>query len=95
MPISYDDKRARYRGATPANFAPGSPRHDNPVKAPTDVVYARPAIRGHREAFRTKTAPIMPEPEPIPVARPAERIPAEWAFEDTKGTKGAETDKEL
>ena len=94
MALDYSDKRGRYRNVHPASLPPATPKFDNPVKQAADVVYARPAIRGHREAFRVSTAPVEPAPPPMPESLPAERIP-DWQFEDTRGTPHAEGDKEL
>ena len=93
--LDYSDKRKRYAGQNPANFTPGTPRHDNPQKVREGVAYLRPAIRTSKpsEAFRVTTAPPPPAPpEPPPPAPYVEPVPANWEFDDTKGTT-ADKDK--
>lgn len=93
----YSDKRGRYRGLSPADFAPGMPNPNNPQKVRDGVVYSRPAIRGQREAFRHTTSPKAPEPPPMPIAPPPEPLPSpeDYALPETYGTDGGDTDHEL
>lgn len=95
----YSDKRNRYRGLNPSDFAPGNPRHNNPQKQRADIVYKVPATRtgAPRDAFRTTTKPKPPEPPPAPTLSPVEPEPSpeDYALPDTHGTPAAESEHEL
>lgn len=92
MPI-YSDRRARYKGLNPADFLPGTPRHDNPTK--TEPKMPKRAFRdgvAPRNKFRATTAPPPPEPPPAPEPKPfVEPVPDSREitsiFKNEPGTK--------
>lgn len=72
----YPDRRHLYKSLNPQDFAPGTPKFNNPKKYDS-VVYSRPAKRASppRDAFRVTTAPKPPEPPPPPPQPYVEPIP--------------------
>ena len=73
----YPERRNRYKSLNPQDFAPGTPKFDNPKKY-EGVVYSRPAKRNQTppsKAFRVTTAPKPPESMPEPPKPYVEPIP--------------------
>ena len=89
MSLSYEDKRARYKGMSPADFVPGTPKHDNPVKVePKAPVRAFRDGTAPRDKFRVATAPPPPEPPPVPEPPPyVEPVPAAVEIESVYGNQ--------
>jgi hypothetical protein len=85
---TYPDRRQRYAGQFAGDFAPSTPRHDNPTKQ--EVKAPKLAYRDSvapRDKFRVTTAPL-PEPLPAPDPKPfIEPVPDSREIDSIYGDK--------